>query len=306
MSRLTEEQIVTEIDYKDNLAYLLENAQDFVITEYKVLTAQGDDGYAPCMKLSYNGKIQLYYLTRNLKRFSDLFYALDGNHLSQLIGNVINAFINVKNNGFLKCENIVIAFDKVFVDATLRVSLIYLPISRSAYSGEGAAENVLRTQLVKYIDAIPSPSKEILLIRGMCSDGKLSLEDIVARIGVKSFPEKELPESEEKKEQTIEKEQKVKSLTLKFANDKRAIIVGKPVFLIGKNAAQVDYVITANNTISRIHCKLFRTESGYSVMDMNSSNGTFLNGKRLETQTSAELHNGDLLRLSNIDFNVVM
>lgn len=306
MSRLTEDRIVTEMDYKDNLAYLLENAQDFAVTEYKVLTSQGDDGYVLCMKLSYNGKIQLFYLTRNLQRFSDLFYTLDGNHLSQLIGNVMTAFMNVRNNGFLKCENIVIAFDKIFVDTTLRVSLIYLPVSRRAYSGEEAAEYMLRTQLVKYIDALQSPSKEILLIRGMCADGKLSLGDIVSRIGMKTPPVIETTEENEKKKQTAAREPKIGPMRLEFAKDRRTILVDKPVFLIGKNAAQVNYVITANSTVSRIHCKLLRTNSGYTVMDMNSSNGTFLNGKRLAPKVPAELRNGDILRLSNIDFNVVM
>lgn len=308
MSHLTAEHIVTEMDYKENIAYLLEDEKDFAATEYKVLTAQGDDGYAPCMRMKYNGKIQLFYLTRNLKRFSELFYTLDSNHLSVLIGNVLTAFINVRNNGFLKCENIVISFDKIFVDSTFRVSLIYLPLARSAYADEGAAENVLRTQLIKYIDALPTATKEVFSIRAMCADGKLSLEKIVSRIGVsseasvKEEPAKEKPVQKE----PPAKKPNVNTLILSSAKDKRRTIVNRPVFLIGKNAAQVNYVITANNTVSRIHCKLVRTENGYTVMDMNSSNGTFLNGKRLSPKVPVELHHGDLLRLSNVEFSVNM
>ena len=308
MSRLTGERIVTEMDYKENLAYLLKDDQDFVVTEYKVLTAQGDNGYVPCMKLSYNGKIQLFYLTRSLKRLSDMFYSLDSNHLSQLICSVLTAFLNVKNNGFLKFENTEISFDKIFIDSTLRVSLIYLPVSESAYPSEEAAENVLRSTLIKYIDTLSSPSKEALLIRGMCADGNLTLEDVVARTGSKSHLSQisTAPEKKEEKEQSEKKEQKIRSLTLVSSKDRRSIVMSKPEFLIGKNAAQVDYVITANNTISRIHCKLLRTDDGYAVMDMKSSNGTFLNGKRLAPEIPAKLHNGDSLRLSNVDFSVVM
>ena len=307
MSRLTDEHIVTEMDYKENLAYLLEDAKDFVVTEYKVLTAQGDDGYVPCMKMSYNGKIQLFYLTRNLRRFSDLFYSLDSNHLTQLIGNVLTAFINVRNNGFLKCENIVIAFDKIFADPTLRVSLIYLPTARSAYDSEAFAENALRTRLIKYIDALPAASKEIFSIRAMCADGKLSLENIVSRIGARAQdPVKEEPVRVEPKKAPEVKKPVPDTLILSSAKDKRKIVVNKSVFLIGKNAARVNYVITANNTVSRIHCKLVRTKTGYTVTDLNSSNGTFLNGKRLSPEVPVELHNGDLLRLSNVEFSVNM
>lgn len=54
-------------------------------------------------------------------------------------------------------------------------------------------------------------------------------------------------------------------------------------------------------TISREHARLFAREGGISVADLNSSNGTFVNGERV---TRADLKHGDVLRLGQVEFRV--
>jgi hypothetical protein len=45
--------------------------------------------------------------------------------------------------------------------------------------------------------------------------------------------------------------------------------------------------------VSRIHAALYRTEDTLSLFDMNSRNGTFLNGQRLKPRVPYVLRNGD-------------
>jgi pSer/pThr/pTyr-binding forkhead associated (FHA) protein len=51
--------------------------------------------------------------------------------------------------------------------------------------------------------------------------------------------------------------------------------------------------------ISRKHCRLTRTDLGYSVSDMGSSNGTFVNGRRVQ---SLDLEAGDTLQIGPVVF----
>ncbi len=52
--------------------------------------------------------------------------------------------------------------------------------------------------------------------------------------------------------------------------------------------------------VSRRHARLLQTSSGYAVMDLNSTNGTWLNQTRLEPEKEYPLNNGDILRLGHL------
>jgi predicted component of type VI protein secretion system len=90
-------------------------------------------------------------------------------------------------------------------------------------------------------------------------------------------------------------------------------------YSLGKKADAVDGVIEGNSAISRRHCKLIRgggairaagdgVESGgvesYFVVDLGSTNGTYVNGLRLRQGERMRLNDGDILRLANSEFAV--
>lgn len=72
-------------------------------------------------------------------------------------------------------------------------------------------------------------------------------------------------------------------------------------FLIGKQENLTDYVLSSD-TVSRVHARIDRTENRYSLTDLNSTNGTFINGRRLETNESADLNIGDKIGIAEFIF----
>lgn len=80
--------------------------------------------------------------------------------------------------------------------------------------------------------------------------------------------------------------------------------IRQPEYLIGKYVAAVDGAITYNNAISRRHCKIVYQYDRYYIVDLGSSNGTFVNGQPLTPQEPQELHSGDRVRLANSDYMV--
>ena len=64
--------------------------------------------------------------------------------------------------------------------------------------------------------------------------------------------------------------------------------IDKAVFLIGKKENEVDGYI-ATGTVSRLHARIEVTEGDYYIEDMNSTNGTYLNGERLEYRQKVKL-----------------
>lgn len=74
-------------------------------------------------------------------------------------------------------------------------------------------------------------------------------------------------------------------------------------FLIGKKRDAVDGWLKVRG-ISRIHCKISRENDCFYITDLNSTNGTFLNGGRLEVNEKAVLHPGDRVRFADTGYIV--
>jgi pSer/pThr/pTyr-binding forkhead associated (FHA) protein len=53
--------------------------------------------------------------------------------------------------------------------------------------------------------------------------------------------------------------------------------------------------------VSRLHCQLSATGGALHVKDLDSTNGTFVNGKRV---ASAELQDGDRLAVGRVELKV--
>ncbi|MBQ9928261.1 MAG: FHA domain-containing protein [Lachnospiraceae bacterium] len=71
--------------------------------------------------------------------------------------------------------------------------------------------------------------------------------------------------------------------------------------VVGKLAGSVDMVI-GDASISRRHVKFSRQNGKVCMTDLNSTNGTFKNGVRMEPNTSELLEPGDEIRLGKLKF----
>jgi pSer/pThr/pTyr-binding forkhead associated (FHA) protein len=65
-------------------------------------------------------------------------------------------------------------------------------------------------------------------------------------------------------------------------------------------ATRADFVIDAA-LVSRLHCRLEADDERLNVVDLDSTNGTWVNGKRVER---ARLADGDRLRVGRIELTV--
>ncbi|WP_294239198.1 trypsin-like peptidase domain-containing protein [Pseudobutyrivibrio sp.] len=80
------------------------------------------------------------------------------------------------------------------------------------------------------------------------------------------------------------------------------IVINKAYFTIGKDNLHVDYCMKDNRTISRQHVIFKQAKEGLYIEDNNSTNGTWLNGKKLVFGRAELVRNGDLIRISNEEF----
>jgi hypothetical protein len=85
-------------------------------------------------------------------------------------------------------------------------------------------------------------------------------------------------------------------------NDQAIPITNFP-FFIGKLKESVDYCLE-RDVVSRYHAKLFKENNIYYIMDMNSTNGTFVNGEALITYEKREIKQGDEISFADIRYRL--
>ncbi len=83
------------------------------------------------------------------------------------------------------------------------------------------------------------------------------------------------------------------------------IDINKPSFIIGRLEGHVDYVYF-NNAIGKVHAEILTRAGCYYLKDLNSKNGTYINGKRIESNKEYELKNNDRITLANSEFLFVI
>lgn len=79
------------------------------------------------------------------------------------------------------------------------------------------------------------------------------------------------------------------------------IVINKPNFIIGRLKSQVDY-ISQNNAVGKVHAEIISKDGRYFVKDLNSRNGTFVNGTRLAANTECEIKNNDKITFANSEY----
>ena len=65
-------------------------------------------------------------------------------------------------------------------------------------------------------------------------------------------------------------------------------------------APRADFIVEAA-LVSRLHCRLEAGDNNLDVIDLSSTNGTYVNGKRVKR---ARLTSGDRLRVGRVELTV--
>ena len=296
-------KLIYEKDYGNDFSYIFLDNNMFSMTEYKVLQSQSEEMFIKCMKLLHNGKIQLYYAPDEYKRLTNLVRSISSENARIIITNFLKDIVEIKNNGFLSYHNIDFALDKIFVNTKeYNVKLTYLPLVASDDERVADGEKQLREDIVRVINefsmvlfsGINKLTRELQNFETSIEDiyhGILNGELIISATGEnKAFVEKPL----------------MKLISVNTDIEVEANIT-KDVFILGRNTftASGDNVFN-NKLIGRIHCKIEKIDGKYYVEDLNSVNGTFLNGTKLEANCSQSIKNGDSLRLANTEFRIVI
>ena len=76
------------------------------------------------------------------------------------------------------------------------------------------------------------------------------------------------------------------------------VVIEKGVFKLGRDPEQADYV-SENRAVGRVHAEVVMEGGDYYFIDKHSTNGSFLNGKKLQPNQKNKLKHQDKIRIAN-------
>lgn len=307
MNALVESGVIKELNYSNDFIYVLKDENDAISSDYKILKMGWEDYFVPCMSIKHNGLDALYYYVRDFKPLSGLETSLSQDQMLKIIKNIVKDIVDVRDNGFLSCQKIEFSADKIFIDSkNLRTVLTYVPISRKIYSDEVAFEDCVRRTLIELVsnsESIDTENKTVLI--NELKNVMQSLDTILEKLSTNEdacSKEDNTRIDVDKKKETVS----VFKLVSTNAPVSLQFIIDKADFLLGRKKAAVDGAIEYNKLVGRVHCRLSLVDGNLFVQDLDSANGTYVNGIKLTGNIPKALNVGDILKLADTEFKVTM
>ena len=312
---------VTEVKNSVHAEYLLNSNDTFYDIGFRVMKNQQSGCLLPCHRLKYNGRIKLVYFTDGLVPLEQKLAEMDVEKMRILLSNLFEAIEEVESNGFLNTSCIELRLEKIYVDnRTFAIKLIYLPINQSLGNGNNCdIESEMRAKLIKAMrDIRLADHPRVQSVVDVLMDGTLDIDRVVRslRDGIQmSAPaETYVSATKESREEITPAvsvhaskmlyEEPASALTLRAVDGSVTFVIDRPEYILGKNSERVDGVITGNPAISRVHCKISREGGAFYITDMGSSNGTFLDGKRLAPSERAKIRQDSRIKIANMEFMI--
>ena len=288
------------------ISYTLENNDNFYLTGYKVLNKQERMGLLPCKMLKYNGHIRLLY---PVSKYTSVAICAENWEMADVlvyIRKLLQTVLDIRENGFIQLETVDFDVAHMFVSTSnAKLYLIALPVTRiselhrsTAWLQELKNAFITMIELSKNSDSVSLKRLKNKIIA--CDEILVEIPQIIDRF---IREESEIFHTEQLN--AVQKTDKKKVyLNLTNISKNISILIDKDEFVIGKNMSKVDGLVDVSNTISRVHCKVYRKADGCYVQDLHSSNHTYVNGRMLTADELIKIENGDILRLAEIEFSV--
>jgi len=80
------------------------------------------------------------------------------------------------------------------------------------------------------------------------------------------------------------------------------ITINKEYFRIGKGTLDNDYCVSDNSAVSRSHVVLLAKDKQWTIVDLNSTNGTYVDGTRIMPRSEIPLNHGSKISLADEEF----
>lgn len=257
---------------------------------FRALEEQAGRVFVPCQKTLSEGQLRLVYDISGCRALAELLPGWTPPAFRAFTRALLGRLNMLRGMGFARGGHVYSAPDHIFVEpATLAPRLLYLPLVGGAETDFlSPLEKKLKELIIRIANTQPNvvDKETIEMLKAMHAGG----------MGAPVEPTGAPVENESSSDGTADcaaliGEDPAFPLKLRITKDD---------YMIGRSREQADGVVLLSIRISRLHCRILRRGGAYYVVDMQSANGTFLNGARLTPHQETPLSSGDKITLADV------
>lgn len=247
-------------------------------------------------------KICLTYSTEGLVTFEDYLRLNPVNKSTLLvILNNLAATVREAEDGHLTRERILWSLRFAFINpSTMRIYMTYVPLQ--PFEAVGDIKPFILDMIAKCNFSANEDSDYVQkLVQDLNSVTVYTvkrLESYCDKIEKEIAQKKAIDDNEEHEGSG---KRILRSVWLVPSDGSDKIYINKSPFCIGRQKDVTDYQI-CNDSVSRKHANIINKDDKYYIVDLKSSNGTYVDGKKLPVIEKAELTDGMRIRFANSDY----
>ena len=297
--------------YRDHTAISFDDSDSVHRLALKKLINIDHDVVIPVSAFYKNGNIRLLYSIEGLRSLSILKDQLQPDNIIDLLHDLGRVLKFIEDDAFISREMIDLSIDNIYYDPEKgRLKVCIIPMispdqEAGAFIWNSKLFDILIEAYKRITDLKPSENdmplydaiNDLYNAKGSEASAKyICLEKVLEEL------ENEIRVQDESKyhvcdDQLIEIRYKGDSYAFSF-------YVMKDYFVIGKEEG-CDGCIRNNSAISRKHCVLERHDGHLYISDLGSLNHTYANGYMLESGEKVMIKDRDVLRIADMDFEIV-
>lgn len=277
------EKIADGYENGELVKYTLMDPDLYFDTAYRILRKKESSNFIMAHKVRCNGKIQFLYNVSGFRSLSEVAGRYQVREYMHLINRLLKECNEISEMGFIQLETIDTALNRIWLDEKSgQIKFICLPVAldKSQELCRDFGERITETAAQLIENSGYSRDRVLANVYRACMDHNF--------FGGRKH------------------ENNRKTMTLTCVSHKmEPVSVFKNEFILGKGT-QADGVVLVSSAVSRKHCRILMDATGERIEDLNSLNGTYVNGERLADNRQYRVKNGDLIRLADVEFKLSM
>lgn len=331
---MTAENQIIEIKTNNVLSFILTSSKSFSEIDFKVLRTHMEKGFARCNKAMLNDNIQLVYDIEGYQSLETVFQHMTMQQLTGLLKKCTEAIRELHTSGYMQERNLLLDMKYLYLkEGENRLGLIYLPVVKEEVSVFNSLDDQIKG-LFLHILSQHWHHPELADLNRILRDGQSDLRSVneeVTRLNAfwsvpgeskvdnaneETVCEENQVAGQRPQKNDSEKVKREKGISEKFLWRKKRLRLkdvetDKVLFeftrdgeyVVGSKKELADIFID-DRCISKSHCKIYIQGTKAYIEDLDSKNGTKLNGGQIPSRNKRTLQRDDTIKLASHIFTV--